>query len=52
MKTLIKYLYLFIVPMVLAGALLSSCDDDEQWRMAESLSSIMFELQALNLPIR
>jgi len=29
MKTLIKYLYLFIVPMVIAGALLSSCDDDE-----------------------
>ena len=29
MKTLIKYLYLFIVPMILAGALLSSCDDDD-----------------------
>ena len=29
MKTLIKYLYLFIVPIVIAGALLSSCDDDE-----------------------
>jgi hypothetical protein len=29
MKTLLKYLYLFIVPMVLAGALLSSCDDDD-----------------------
>ena len=29
MKTFIKYLYLFIVPMVLAGTLLTSCDDDD-----------------------
>lgn len=30
MKTLLRYIYLFIVPMILAGALLSSCDDDEK----------------------
>lgn len=29
MKTFIKYLYLFVAPMILAGALLSSCDDDD-----------------------
>lgn len=29
MKTFIKYLYLFVIPVVIGGALLSSCDDDE-----------------------
>ena len=38
--------------MILAGALLSSCDDDEQWKMAESLPFITFELRARSLPIR
>jgi hypothetical protein len=29
MKSLLKYLYFFIVPMILGGVVLSSCDDDE-----------------------
>jgi hypothetical protein len=30
MKTLTKYLYLFILPLALAGALLSSCDNEDE----------------------